>query len=192
MTDLAESLQAALDEVGHPETERPSAAERFRVTTEAQADWCLRKIAGLDSREQAAHALANAEMVRVQTWLDEQCRQIAGTRSYFAGLLEEWHRQLLAEDPRRKTVKLPHGELAARRQPDRWEFTDEFVTWAMANAHEALRLRHEVDRQAAKELLTALGDGRAATEDGTIAAGVTVTPGEIRFMARAAVAEVTQ
>lgn len=55
----------------------------------------------------------------------DQAERLVHDEAYFAGLLAEWHREVLAEDPRQKTLRLPHGALTPRKAPDRFEVDEE-------------------------------------------------------------------
>lgn len=185
MSDLAESLAEALDELDHPQTAGDESNGRFIITNTGQADWALRKITQRDRRVADVTALAAREIERIRTWAEAEVRSANDDRAYFAGLLEEWHRTLLAEDPKAKTVKLPHGTLSARQSPATWTFDDEpFIAWAQSNAPALLRIKTEVNKvQAKKDLeLHTQSDGEMVVVlQGEHVPGVAVTPGDVQF-----------
>lgn len=155
--------------------------DRFVIDGPKTADWALRKLARIRGRIADNEALAAAEMARITEWLEAENGKLAHDVNFFEGLLTEYHRHVLADEPDRKTVALPGGKLVARKQPDRWEFGDDFVAWAQAHIPELVRVKVEPDRAAAKKHLTALGAAAVDVRTGEVVPGVTVEPGDVRF-----------
>jgi len=171
-------LDVDVDDQGDAEcSERPA----FRVHDDGSAQWALRKLAVIRRRQADARALADAEISRVTEWLQGEESRLEADAAYFEGALTAWHRQLLDDDPRRKTVRLPAGTLTARQGGDRWTFDDDFLDWAEAHHRtDLLRVKVEVDKPAAKKALEVYGTG-VSDEEGEVVPGVSVEPGEVRF-----------
>lgn len=112
------------------------------------------------------------------TAIKERCARV---EDWYGPQLSSFHRALLADDPKRRTISLPHGTLRARAQQDEWTFGPEFTEWAEASGRDDLvRVKVEPDRTAAKKRLLVLSDGRAAL-DGEVVPGVSVQGREPKF-----------
>ena len=109
----------------------------FRIDTKEQAVWALRKIAGIERSRQEARTAAQVEVGRIQAWLAGEEKRADQARDYLDFLLEDYHRRQLAENPKQKTIKLPHGELQLRTQQPEYHKDDVAVmTWARENRPE--------------------------------------------------------
>lgn len=91
---------------------------------------------------------------------------------FFEGHLIDYHRGLLAEDEKKKTVKLIAGTLKARKSPDTVEIADDFLEHARIARPELVRTSYAVDKKAVKE---------AVLKDGEILPGCSVVPGSINY-----------
>ncbi|MCL6560803.1 MAG: host-nuclease inhibitor Gam family protein, partial [Firmicutes bacterium] len=138
--EAAEKLYEYLNEEAEYEHELIEAIEkqqgtekpRFVIETTEQAIWALRKIARIEKERQEAREAAQLEKARIEEWLAAEEKRCDQARAHLDFLLEEWHRKIIAENPKRKTIKLPHGTLELRKQPDEWAIDEEvLVPWLM-------------------------------------------------------------
>lgn len=144
----------------------------FVIDSDRAADWALRKIAQKQRRMDDNAALADDERTRIDQWLEKANRPLEHEVVYLTGLLIEYHRKILEEDERRKTVSLPAGSLKARKTPDGVYIADTFLDFAKTKRPEFVRTKHEIDRAAVK---------KAALNDGEVLPGVEVLRGDVRF-----------
>lgn len=150
---------AVLDEQIAIAAEDPDTAHDlgvFEVATMDRANRVVWRIGQLRSQLAEVKRLYSSERERLDAWLDDEQRRINGQVQFLQGLVEHYHRRLLAEDKRRKTVSLPAGKLEARKARDHWEIDDaEFVAWAEANGRGDLlnRPAPKPDRNAVKKAL---------------------------------------
>lgn len=145
--------------------DRPT--ESFSIKDDDAAEWALRKIRVATERITAAEKQYERELFRLQAWLAEATKAERERVQFFESHLFDYHARILAEDPARKTVKLPHGNLVSRARSDQWDFADEFIEWAQTHAPGTLRTPEPVvDKAKAKAYLQ---------ETGEAAPGVTVT-----------------
>lgn len=189
-------MSASLEEylIGEPELEdvdEVPAPENLE-----QADWQLRKLARL-RRLMADHdAIAQAEIARVREWLATENGKLERQASFYEHSLTTFHSALLADDPKRRTISLPAGQLKARKHPDRIEVLDAdvFITWAIDAARsELFRTKREPDKSQIKRFLAVgqpfgdddeiLGHILVDPTTGEAAHGVALVPGEISFTA---------
>lgn len=160
--------------------------EGFRIDGPKTAEWALLKLRRARARQAENTALADAERERINEWEATENAKLDHDADFFTMLLLDWHHRVLAEDPGRKTIALPAGKLVARKQPDRWRFTDsDFIAWAMrAGRDELIRQPPpEVNRAEAKKALEAFVNGGVVVDPNTgeKAEGVSVEPGDVKF-----------
>jgi hypothetical protein len=167
------------DYLAQPEADDTNGREQHWVVDDpSRAEWALRKLAGIRRQQAENRAVAEEEKRRIADWLDDVNGTLARSAQFFEGLLTTWHRRVLDVDPDRKTVSLPSGELKARKQPDRWEFTDDFTAWAQQHRPDLVRVRVDVDRTTAKGHLERISaEAVVDVDSGDIRFTVT-TPGE--------------
>lgn len=121
------------DEGNTPERDAEAAA--FEIDDLAKATWAVRKIAQHRARLAEAQQVADAERARINDWLEDERRRCEQGTVHLEGLLYRYHEGQLVEDPKRKTIKTPAGDLVARKSPDSIDVDDAvFVPWAEANA----------------------------------------------------------
>lgn len=173
MTDLVADLRDHMDESLEPEN-LAREREGFRIDNDGAADWALRKLAVIEKRMADADALADEEIQRVQEWLAQKRDEYERDRAWFDEQLEDYHRRVLEEDGKRKTIKLPAGTLHARKLPDNVEIADvdAFVAWARGEREDFIRTSYAVDKAALKQ---------AVLKDGEAIDGVTKVDGETTF-----------
>jgi len=161
----------------------PDDRERFVVDGPKTADWCLRKIARARARQAEHAALANAEVERIRAWQQEEDAKLGHGIDFFSAMLISYHRQVMAVEPDRKTIRLPAGRLVARKLPAAWTFTDDFTAWAQATEHRAglVRVTVEPDKAEVKRRLAIVGAGVIDGDTGEYVPGVTVQPGDVRY-----------
>lgn len=156
------------------ESAQQAQSETFTVDSIEKAEWCMRKLSRLASEDADDEAVAQREIDRINAWLEARKSPRARSREFFEGLLIDYHNRLLRDDPRAKTVKLPHGTLKSRKLPESFEYDMEaVVSWAKENGRtEFIRVKEEVVKDEVK---------RAVKEDGEKVPGVTVLPAGIKF-----------
>lgn len=148
--------------------------EGFTVDSIDKAEWCMRKLAKLAQEDAADESAAQAEIERITAWLEERKAARQSQREFFVEHLTSFHRRVLLQDDKAKTIKLPHGVLKARKLPDKWEYDEKTILkWAKENGrHEMIRVKEEVIKDAVK---------RTVKEDGEAIPGVTILPQGIKF-----------
>lgn len=103
--------------------------ERFQVTDDQTADWCLRKIAEED-----------AELERLTEWYERQtalAKERHDSRvQYFTGLLQEYFATVPAHETKTQSkYTLPSGELIMSKAKDDYTKVDEekLLSWCVSN-----------------------------------------------------------
>ena len=106
-----------------------AAEERFIVTDDMGADWCIRKI-----REE------DAELARLEAWYDRQkkaAREQHDHRvAYFTALLEDYFKQVPARDTKtQRKYSLPAGDMILTKEKADFKAADEerLLSWCLTN-----------------------------------------------------------
>ena len=122
------SLSQHLDEQDPTPSDDDIASEGFdggertggwQVTDIDSADWAMRRILTATAAKSEAARVAERQIQRIQDWLRGEMERRDSTIHWFEGRLHDYHLRVLAEDPKAKTVRLPHGTISMRvAQPD--------------------------------------------------------------------------
>ena len=162
--------------------------ERFTVTDEASAEWCLEKM----EENAKARALIDEQykqmISRYEKWRADALAEIEGNDLYLKGLLQPWAAEKIA-DGKKKSVKLPSGRVGFRAGGETWKIGAEKVeatnpvllAFVKENDDSFVAVKESVRWGDYKKTLNVMEDGRVATADGQIIEGMTVTKGEPSF-----------
>jgi hypothetical protein len=192
--ELDAQLDVALDD-----PEAASTSDTFQVTNLEQASWAVRKIAQHRAQLQEANEVYVAERERLDAYMRDAEGRCTKATEFLEGLLRRFHEERLAGEgahpaiatkeqwakAKSKTIRLPAGQLVARRGTDRLDVDDErFVEWARATGHD--HLLHTTITPDKGEIKQAVGDvmedGRVVDADsGEFMPGVTWVDGAVRF-----------
>jgi len=152
----------ALDEAG---------VERWRVRTDDDAEWALRKIAAADAELDALHEKARRWEAKIGEWFEQAAKEPARTAEFFTAQVE---RYAMAErrEHNRKSVRLPSGKFSTRSVPGALEIVDEaeVLEWAKAVMPDAVRVREDVQVSTLRSLVTTVDalDGKWVDDTGEV------------------------
>lgn len=159
----------------------------FEVNNKDRANRAVWKIGRIQADLDDDEALFRAERARLDEWITDRRVRAEKAIEFLTTLTAGFHAIVLEEDPKKKTIKLPAGDLTARKQPDQWVVDDPeyLIQWAeQAGWREVIRTRDpEVDRPALKRTFHVTPDG-VLSPDGERVPGVTVVPGETKFVVK--------
>jgi len=148
--ELSELMEDLPEEL--PET--PEQKERFRVKDKEQAEWCLRQISRLMREQKEIESTAQAEIEKITAWKNDQTESIQKSISFFEYLLIEYHQQILKENPKAKTIKLPSGRLEARKaQPEYQRDKETMLSWVEQNRPEYIVVKKDINWSGLKKIL---------------------------------------
>jgi phage host-nuclease inhibitor protein Gam len=151
-------------------------SERFTVTNEQEANWVLRKIKSLEAKKADNIALAEAEIAKIDAWLEQVNGEIDRSLEYFKGLLTAYAVEQRAKDPKFKSLKLPNGKIGFRKQQPKWNYDNDKVIKALKEIgrEDLIRVKEEPDKVNIKKVME-VKDGKVIDpETGVIIEGVTV------------------
>ena len=154
---------------------RNQSTEPFTVKDDKSADWALRKIREHEAHIVEVEAFAEERIHEIQAWAESATKSARNAIEHLTGLLEVYHRQLHAENPQLKTIKLPAGEIQLRKQPPKYLRDDaRLLAWLKANRPEFIRVTEAPDWGAVKKAFVA-HDGLLVDPDtGEVVDGVAV------------------
>lgn len=131
---------------------------RYRITNDGAAGWALKKLALAHAEIDRVTDQAQAEYDRIARYVADATAGPKHEIAFFEGLLREYHEGLLDEEidrlmgegkpyaeawqkAKRKTYRLPAGELVARKGGTGYdtEDTEAFDRWVRENPVERLR-----------------------------------------------------
>ena|GEM_PF-665919 len=177
LEDLKEDLHEFMDledDLQRVSTEEET-GRAFRIRSLEQADWAVRKIARLEARRQECRDLVETESAKLAAWLKKQEEEADRERSFFDSLLRDYLEEQRQQDPRLKTIKLPHGKVGLRKQqPEYIRDNDQLLTWLRANRPELVKVKAEPDWAGVKAAATVLGDIMADPDTGEVIEGIRV------------------
>lgn len=164
-----------------------SAAEAYALD---QADYHLRCIAAIDAERVTIAEAFDREMERLKARRADRLAKYDAKIEWHTKPLRELHAALLAEDPRRKTIHLPHGTLKSRTATEPVAVVDDMaalVEWAQVNAPVLLPPRERVAltdlRKAVHLVARAEGGWIAVDVNGEVVPGVTARIPPVQFTA---------
>jgi hypothetical protein len=183
--DLTQAMVAAAEDLGELlDTSQPDAT--FTIDSLDKAIWAVRKIDQHRHRFAEATKAAGAERSRIDQWLEGERQRLATSTGHLETLLARYHADQLAEDPKRKTIRTPAGDLVARKSPDRVEVDETvFVPWAERNAEDLLnppKPRTPAKAEIKKRVGDIMSDGQVVNADtGEFLPGVLWVDGETTY-----------
>lgn len=179
--ELMEALEQAKNEI----QASPNDEQRFKVTDKDSANWCLRKMRALKAEIEDNNRIAREEIERIQRWQEEVNEPLERSMQYFEALLAEYHFGIYSEDPKAKTIKLPHGTLKMRaQQPEFVRDEKALLEYLRRNGRtNFIEIIEKPKWGEYKKVVQLAGDGRTVVDSqtGEIVEGVTAEPRPPKF-----------
>lgn len=147
-------------------------SEWHGITDDTLAQWALGKLAAYTTERDRIRRNAQAEVERIQAKALADEKPITDKIDHWTQELTGYHRRLFDADPKRKTYKLPGGNLVRRSGRASTKVTDPavFVEWAIKAAPAALNISPLVS------VLTP-SHGFIRTDEGIVTADGEAVPG---------------
>lgn len=188
--EIEDAILHQLDGLDVPQQE----GGHWTITDEGSADWALRKLSKFAEQLAAVNEQSRRQLEAIEdaiapfrepilTYQAQETNRLTTEIQHWESVLIQYHRSVLADDDKAISIKLPHGVLSSRKQPDKWEFDeDAVIAWAAANAPEFVRVKQEVDKALIKKTVkTGLNGEVVMPADDTYVPGISVTVGERKF-----------
>lgn len=154
---MSVNLIETVESFGVPEDQEQR--ERFKIETKDQAAWALRKMSRIQAEIEENNKVAQAEVERITVWRNEENEKLQRSISFFESLLHEYFMQLREDDPKLKTMKLPHGSLKMRKQQPEFQYDEtQLLPWAKENLPEAVVVKESVAKTPVKKHIQETGE----------------------------------
>ncbi len=146
--------------------------EPWYPQSDGEADWCMGKLALVESELAAIEAQRSEWQRRLNDWWADATKAPARRHAFFAGRLEDYAQQRRKET-NQATLTLPGGKVTSRRNPAKLLVTDAeaVLAWARACAVDCIK---EVVRLDELRRAVTVRDGRPVSRDGEVVAGLDV------------------
>lgn len=104
-------------------------------------DYRLSKLRRLTAELETTEQRFTAELERIEMLCDRATAGVRGQIDHHRKIIEAWHQHQVRENPRVKTITLPHGTVKARKVAATVAITDQdaAVEWCAQHAPEALK-----------------------------------------------------
>ena len=152
--------------------------ERFKITDLDTANWGFKKINALNARITEKKQLAEAEIERINSWLESETKADQQSIEYFEHILVEYYQELRADDPKAK-LSTPYGKVTSRKKQPSWEFDDAAtLEYFKANKPELIEVKESFNKTQAKKVFKPVLDatGSVVDENGEIVGFVKAVP----------------
>jgi hypothetical protein len=134
-------------------------APAYEITDKAGAEWALRKIASCKAAMRENQEMADAEIQRIREWLESENSELQSSITFFESKLAEYMQKENAQDPKCRSIKLPHGTIRLRKMPLKWEFDDDkTITYLEQNYPDMIQIIKKYDKSKVKELIKKSGE----------------------------------
>lgn len=161
--------------------------DRFTVQTKDQAEWCLRQISRLKAKQSEIEELAKAEIEKINAWKEKETSTINSSIAFFEGLLKDFHRRILEEDPKAKTIRFPSGSLEARKMPPEYRRDEEkLLPWVEQNRPDFVIVKKSVDWANLKKELSFSNGAAVDPVTGEVVPGVEIVERGVDFRVKTA------
>lgn len=150
---------------------------RWSIDSDRTAEWVMAKLRAAQGEVADAEALAAEYRQRIDDWLADRTRRARATSAWAEHHLTRWLADLHAADEKVKSRKLPSGKVTSTEGRVEWVVEDEdaALRWAADQGYDDLVATTLVGPQKLAARLTPHEPtGRALTEDGEVAAGITI------------------
>jgi hypothetical protein len=156
---------------------------RFKITNLDQVNWALRKLAAYKAKAGEINSLAEAEIERIKSWQERELKKLEDSRKFFEGLLEEYHRSRIAQNPKEKTISTPYGKLQIKKVPQKWNYDDsKLLEWLKKNRPELIRIKEDPNKQELKKVVQVNGLRVVDLDTGEVVEGIVLEPESEKFI----------
>lgn len=144
-----------------------------------EADWCMGKLALVESELDAIEAQRTEWQLQLDDWHATVTRRPTKRRELFVGYLTDYARRQ-REETGVATLTLPGGKVTSRRNPAKLVVADPeaVLAWARACAGEVVKETLFLDRL---RRMVVVRDGRPVSQDGEVVAGLDIEPEHVSY-----------
>lgn len=161
-----------VDVAGTPDLDDDEARQAWRIHSDREAAWAMRKLAAAVAETERVTQAAADEIDALKAWRDAALAGPTHDAEFFEAALVAYRLELEERNPELpKTYKVPGGVIARRKRPDTYRVTDEtaYVAWALEYNADLLRIE---SRLSELRTFADAGDGRLVDRWGQVVPGV--------------------
>ncbi|KZR60423.1 host-nuclease inhibitor Gam family protein [Pseudobacillus badius] len=162
-----------------------SQEKRFEITDLESLNWAFRKISALKEEEKNIKQLADVERERIAEWEKSELSTIENSMSFFKSLIQKYHSEQLAADPKAKTISTPYGKSKTRKSNEAPEKADEEKLLQYVIDNDLVDyIKQSVkwaDVKKTFKIVEISGEKVVVDENGQLVPGVTVKPESITY-----------
>ena len=179
---MTESLAEYMAGTYDTEISQQEEPQRFVIDTPDKASWALRKIAQMEAKKKAAQEQADAETMRVKTWLAEQTVDCDKQIAWFEFMLRPFAESAL-QGEKKRSLTLPAGTIGFRSGQPHFDVNEiELLGYIKERAPGYVKIKESVDwSRFKKEMALQPVNGKAVTKDGEIIPGIVASDAEDTF-----------
>ena len=172
-----------LDDLDLPDDEQ---REHFEILDDGAASWARRKLQRLRRQQETNQTIADAEIEKIRSWLDDVNHGLARSATYFEAILSHYALRC-RQDPNdgRKSISLPAGKIATRVPSPHWHIEpEEFIPWAETHRPDLLRVRVDPSLSEIKRAFAPVFDGIPTSDavdpdSGEIIPGIRISSSDV-------------
>ncbi len=146
------------------------AREEFQISSLEGATWAFRKLRAINQKEVEIKAIAEEEISKVKTWLENELKATEDNKAYFESILAQYYKLEKEKDSKFK-LSTPYGKVTSR-ETDKYYYDDEnsIMDYCNINEIDCIRVKEELD----KTLFKKLCKGGINLETGEVIPGVRI------------------
>ena len=161
--------------------------QSFEILNLDALNWAFRKVTAIKAKMAENTALADAERARINAWEEKENQKHADSISFFEQKIAEYHRRVLVEDPKQKTISTPYGKsksIARKPQLKNVKDSEELLNYAERAGEQFVKIKKDVAWAELKKVLSIHETETALLPvdgNGEIVPGVIVEPASVSF-----------
>lgn len=133
--------------------------EGFEINNIHSANWALRKMQAIKTKEREIKDLMDEEILRIKDWANCELMKLDDSNKFFEGLLMQYYLEQKKLDPKFK-ISTPYGKVSSRKQQPKWIYDNEKAIDSLKenNIKEFIRIKEDLDKASLKKEVEVLRD----------------------------------
>ncbi|MFI3131990.1 host-nuclease inhibitor Gam family protein [Mammaliicoccus sciuri] len=161
--------------------------ESFKVHDLDSANWALKKIAAISTKQSEVSKVAENEIEKIKAWEESELNRYEGSKDYLQSLLVEYYKAEKEKDPKFK-LSTPYGKVTSRKGTQKWEIPNKTMfiqTLKERGFNDLVRIKEEINLADLKKQFHVTEDGRVIDSNGEIIEGTYVIDNPTSYSVKA-------
>lgn len=155
--------------------------DRFEIKDLSSLTWAMRKLSEIKSKQRENEVIAAQEIERINNWLVEVNKPYDSEIQFFESMIIHYHRQVLENNPKEKTLSTPYGKVRSRKTSETVSKSDDKKLLAYVLDNDLECYKPSLNWSELKKRLV-VADGRVIDkETGEVVEGATVKPESVNY-----------